>query len=418
MRRALPVTLPLASLAVVAILYLLVGRNREVPEQWFKGNTHTHSLWSDGNDFPEMIARFYRENGYHFLVLTDHNVLSRGEKWMSVKEVEKRRRIPTHSTLEKYVTSFGQEWVELRGKDDQQEVRLKTLEEIRPKFEQPGGFLFIEGEEISASFNSKHIHINALNLDEVIEPKEGDSVRETMRNNLIAVKEQAERLQRPILAHVNHPNFHWSVTAEDIAHVLEEDFFEVYNGHPVINHLGDADRPGDQQIWDIANTIRLSELGARPLFGVATDDSHTYHGGDVMPGRGWIMVNAESLGAEVLLEAMRAGDFYASTGVTLRQVIRDQKKGELRFEIVPDEGVRYTTQIIGTRRGAEHDPSKIGEVLATFEGHSIRYQLSDEHWYIRATVNSDRPHPKASYKDQLEQAWVQPIWNPATTSKP
>lgn len=22
---------------------------------WFKGNTHTHSLWSDGNDFPEMI---------------------------------------------------------------------------------------------------------------------------------------------------------------------------------------------------------------------------------------------------------------------------------------------------------------------------------------------------------------------------
>ena len=24
---------------------------------WYKGNTHTHSLWSDGNDFPEMIAR-------------------------------------------------------------------------------------------------------------------------------------------------------------------------------------------------------------------------------------------------------------------------------------------------------------------------------------------------------------------------
>ena len=31
----------------------------------------------------------------------------------------------------------------------------------------------------------------------------------------------------------------WSITAEDIAHVLEETFFEVYNGHPMINHLGD-----------------------------------------------------------------------------------------------------------------------------------------------------------------------------------
>ena len=35
--------------------------------RWFKGNTHTHSLWSDGNDFPEMIAKFYKDNNYHFL---------------------------------------------------------------------------------------------------------------------------------------------------------------------------------------------------------------------------------------------------------------------------------------------------------------------------------------------------------------
>lgn len=401
------IALPIAALAIAGLVFFMLGREEE---QWFKGNTHTHSLWSDGNDFPEMIARFYRENDYQFLVLSDHNILSRGEKWMTVAEVEKRRRVRKHSTLEKYVAAFGEEWVELRGGEDRREVRLKTLEEIRPKFEQPGEFLFIEGEEISAKFGSKPVHINALNLDEVIPPVEGSSVRDTMRNNLIAVREQAERLKRPILAHVNHPNFHWSVTAEDLAHVLEEDFFEVYNGHPVINHLGDADHPGDQQIWDIANTIRLSELGARPLFGVATDDSHTYHGGDVVPGRGWIMVKAGALRTEAILESMRAGDFYASTGVTLKKVSRDQEKGELRFEIVPEEGVRYTTRIIGTRRGNEGDPSKIGEVLATFEGHSVRYRLKDDQWYIRATVTSDRPHPKPSYKDQMEQAWLQPVW--------
>lgn len=404
------IALVVASLLLITVLILTLRQDEEPPEQWFKGNTHTHSLWSDGNDFPEMIAAFYRGNDYQFLVLSDHNILSRGEKWMSVKEVEKRRRVPKHSTLEKYLAAFGEEWVDLRGAGDQAEVRLKTLEEIRPKFEKPGEFLFIEGEEISAKFGRKPVHINALNLDEVIKPAGGDSVREVMRNNLIAVKEQAERLQRPILAHVNHPNFKWSVTAEDLAHVLEEDFFEVYNGHPVINHLGDAGRPGDQQLWDIANTIRLSELGAQPLFGVATDDSHTYHGGDVMPGRGWIMVKAETLQTEAILKSMRAGDFYASTGVSLKKVKRDQEKGELRFEIEPVEGVRYTTEIIGTRRGNEGDPAKVGEALATIDGLSVQYTLQDDEWYVRATVTSDKPHPKASYKDQMEQAWVQPVW--------
>ena len=24
--------------------------------RWWKGNLHTHSLWSDGDDYPEMIA--------------------------------------------------------------------------------------------------------------------------------------------------------------------------------------------------------------------------------------------------------------------------------------------------------------------------------------------------------------------------
>src|SRR4051812_44910849 len=44
-------------------------------KRWYKGNLHTHSLWSDGDDFPEMIADWYRARGYDFLALSDHNVL-------------------------------------------------------------------------------------------------------------------------------------------------------------------------------------------------------------------------------------------------------------------------------------------------------------------------------------------------------
>jgi hypothetical protein len=46
--------------------------------RWFKGNTHTHTLESDGDSPPEEVAAWYRDNGYNFLVLSDHNVHNDG----------------------------------------------------------------------------------------------------------------------------------------------------------------------------------------------------------------------------------------------------------------------------------------------------------------------------------------------------
>ena len=50
--------------------------------KWLKGNLHTHSLWSDGDDFPEMIGDWYKRNGYQFLALTEHNVIAEKERWI------------------------------------------------------------------------------------------------------------------------------------------------------------------------------------------------------------------------------------------------------------------------------------------------------------------------------------------------
>ena len=57
------------------------------PAFWFKGNLHTHTLWSDGDDYPEMVADWYKQNGYHFLGLSDHNVLQQGQRWFEVTMV-------------------------------------------------------------------------------------------------------------------------------------------------------------------------------------------------------------------------------------------------------------------------------------------------------------------------------------------
>src|SRR4051812_9282805 len=93
------------------------------PLRWWKGNIHTHSLWSDGDDFPEMIGQWYRDQGYHFLALSDHNILSEGPRWMKHAEIVKRGG---KDALAKYQARFGGGWVETRGEPESEnfEIRL------------------------------------------------------------------------------------------------------------------------------------------------------------------------------------------------------------------------------------------------------------------------------------------------------
>jgi hypothetical protein len=218
------------------------------------------------------------------------------------------------------------------------------------------------------------------------------------------------------------------VTAEDLAAVVSERFFEVYNGHPGVNQPGDKDHVAIEALWDIANTIRMGQLEAPPLLGVATDDSHDYHGqGGSRVGRGWIMVRARYLTPEHLIRAIKAGDFYASSGVSLGDVQFDEASGLLKLDIEAEEGVTYATQFIGTprdydqtskpRADAEGKPlpvtreysSDVGMVFATVEGPHPQYQLTGDELYVRAVVTSSKPPVDPSYKGQMQQAWTQPV---------
>ena len=72
-------------------------------------------------------------------------------------------------------------------------MRLKTLEEYRTLFEEPGSFLLLSSEEITDEFQTKDVHVNATNIKVLIEPQGGQSVRDVMQNNIDAVLEQRER---------------------------------------------------------------------------------------------------------------------------------------------------------------------------------------------------------------------------------
>ena len=421
--------------------------------RWWKGNLHTHTLWSDGDDFPEMIAESYRERGYHFLALSDHNLLSRGERWMSLKSVADRAKgEPSHAGIQPrdacaaYLRRHGPDWVQSRTNptNGTREVRLKPYDEFRALVEERGRFLLIESEEITqAAENKRQIHIGAINLHEALPSLNGATVPEIIQKALDRVAEARQRSGRPTLVHVNHPNYKWGVTAEDLAAVVGERFFEVWNGVDGDNDPGDALHPSTDQIWDIANTLRLAGLGAPPLFGVATDDSHDYQGNErrAPPFRAWIEVRARHLTPESLIQAIERGDFYASAGVVLDDVAFDADARRLSLRIHARPGEHFTTRFIGTRRGvslagkprvdaagkvvettldyrAETGP-QIGEILAEVKGPRPSFRLRGDELYVRAVVTSSRKPEVPTTEAEFQQAWTQPVgWKAAVAPQP
>lgn len=395
---------------------------------WWKGNLHTHTLWSDGDQFPEVVTEWYYKHGYHFLAISDHNILMRGQKWINPETSRFVARGGGEPVLELYRERFGDDWIETRYVDDALEVRLKPLNEVRALFEKAGRFIMIESEEIT---EREHIiHTNATNILELIEPVTGPSVEETIRMNIDAVVAQSGRTGQEMIPHLNHPNFRSAVTAEHMAPVENLRLFELYNGHRGVFNFGAEDGVKDlERVWDIILTRRLAELGLDLVFGLAADDAHNYETSTVdvsRPGRGWVMVRSRFLTPESIVRALQNGDFYASTGVTIASVKADEN--EYRVQVEPEDGVDYTIHFIGTRKG--YDPSSrpfvdangqersdrsrlysdgIGTVLKEVSGTRATYSFQGDELYVRARVISSKPKENYFVEGEKEKAWLQPV---------
>src|SRR6185503_4480422 len=235
------------------------------------------------------------------------------------------------------------------------------------------------------------------------------NVVEVLQRNVSAVLEQRRRTGQPMFPHINHPNFGWGITAEELMRVKGDKFFEVYNGHPAVNNEGDLYHASTERIWDILLTFRLAELGLEPMFGTAVDDAHNYHTmarTNSNPGRGWVVVRSEQLTAAALIEAMERGDFYASSGVRLRDI--RVSTNALAIDIEAEPGVTYVTQFVGTRisfdRTAEsgqrpagtvapvtrYYSGDIGTVLVEVPGLQPQYTFRGDEIYVRAKVISSK----------------------------
>ena len=155
---------------------------------WFRGNLHTHTTNSDGDSRPDEVVAWYRDAGYDFLALTDHDLLT----------------LP------------------------------------RDHAAAAGPMLLVHGEEVTAG----DVHVNGLGIRSTIPPIVEATVAGTLQRNVDAV------LADGGVASVNHPNYRWQVAPADLLALQGCRLLEVYNGGPETNNEGSADRPSHDALWD------------------------------------------------------------------------------------------------------------------------------------------------------------------------
>lgn len=199
----------------------------------YQGQLHAHSDESDGADTPTELETAYKNAGYDFIVLTDHNSL----------------------TANPSVT----------------------------------GILHINGvEETAIEGHIGNIGATAQQAD----PSAQDIIDDIILDDALAI--------------MNHPNWDsvsWGNPWSDIELESIEGYFslEIYNSHITNKNAEDK--------WDEALTKNIRS------FGVATDDCHDIGGSafDVA----WVQVFADNLNSSDIIDSLKRGNFYSSTGANL-----------------------------------------------------------------------------------------------------
>jgi hypothetical protein len=243
----------------------------------------------------------------------------------------------------------------------------------------------IRGEEVSDQFERKPLHINGLDVQRRIEPQGGTSVLDVLNRNVAAIRRERG------LPHINHPNFGWAITREELQQVRDNTLFEIFNGHPFVNNDGGGGVPGVEEAWDaiLSNGVLL--------FGIAVDDAHAFKqpGNPNVPGpgRGWIVVRAPRLDTRTLLDAIVRGEFYASTGVELEELRAGRDRITVAVKAIASS--KYRIQFIG----------KGGRVLQESIEPKASYAVQGNEGYVRARI----------LESNGRRAWVQPVMLPSST---
>ncbi|MDA0345522.1 MAG: phosphotransferase [Proteobacteria bacterium] len=226
---------------------------------YFRGNLHGHSVHSDGVLEPDEVVKIYKSLGYDFTCLSDH--LWSDSKFSATSVLDTRCL-----NEDNFITIPSAE-IHCRGK----------------KYDNDGLW---------------HIVANGLPLDFLCANDD-----ETATQLVHRAKESGAFVT------IAHPEW-YSLTSDEALSVAHAHSVEIYN-HSC--HI-EAARGYGTTIVDFL----LQEN--YPVLLTATDDSH-FRMNDA--GGGWVMVASNNLDEISLLQALKAGQYYSSTGLEIFEFVKE-----------------------------------------------------------------------------------------------
>lgn len=352
-------------LFVCSVLIFLQSCVTENKKQWYKGNTHVHTvLCGHADSSPEVVTKWYHDHGYNFLILSEHN------KFIDPKTV-------------------------------------KMPENLRDNF------LLIPGEEVTGK---RHVHTTAMNVRGLVDWGYTDKDRWKVIQKQVNDIENAGGVTI-----LNHPNYRNELTPEDVYPVERLYMFELFNNLWENRKFKDDDplHPGEEVWWD-----RMLTKGMI-MYGVGSDDAHKFKKYTLTgsnPGRGWVMVRSSSLTPNAITAAMFNGDFYASSGVYLKEY--EFRNNVITIEVDTEETAKEMAKPI-VRQGKKITEGqegyniqligKNGKVLETVMGTKARFNINSDSPYFRVKVSYTHKDKERGLEGYY--AWCQPVFTDGRVAK-
>lgn len=236
--------------------------------QYYKGNLHSHTTNSDGHLTPEEAVALFRAHGYSFLCLSEH------DRYTDYRN-----------------TFNSSDFIILPGLEASANLMDPSVPGARLKVHHMHGILGNSAMQEAALAHFGHKEYLPVPVFEG--EWDGLAVAENVRDTLEA---------HGCLVTYNHPI--WSrVDAEDFCDLDGIWALEIYN----YGTVNESNTGFDTTYWD-----KILRSG-RQLFAFASDDNHNEGLFDDACG-GWIVVKADKLEHDAIIDAMLAGHYYSSSG--------------------------------------------------------------------------------------------------------
>ena len=255
----------------------------------YKGNTHIHTIASDGKKTVEELAKIYFKRGYDFIGISDHETFS-------AAEMEPNEDITV-----------------LNGCEITFEVEKHTSYKLPIHIS-----VILESIEIAKKYFDDKVRFTIKTVKEI-----NDILRPLKKENAIIT--------------INHPRTSY-IDFSDMLLLDNCNSIEIYNhGSEIRANNGFA---LDHYTYTLANGINVSAI--------ATDDFHMIeHVQSIVPEKdildrqigGFIMVEEENKTSKCLIDAIRKGRFYSSTGPRFDDIRYED--GVLNVKFSPANKVKY-----------------------------------------------------------------------------